>query len=317
MTAVLRRVPQYLAVLFGILVCNFILLHAAPGDVVDVLAGETGAADSAVVDAMRQRLGLDQPLPIQFLFYLGHIVRLDFGTSPRFNLPVLQLILDRMPATLLLLGSSMIVSVAFGVLFGTIAARHADRAADDIISIVALLFYATPVFCLGLAMIVLFAIRLRWLPTGGMVSSEGGGGLRDVVTHLVMPALTLALFHMAVYVRLVRASILQVQAMDFVRTAHAKGLSERRVRLHHVLRNALLPLVTMVGMQVASLLGGAVLVETVFGWPGLGRLTFEAVSQRDVNLLLGLLFLSSILVVVINLLVDMLYAALDPRIAFG
>ncbi len=318
----LRRLPRQLVILLAILVFNFLLLHAAPGDLADTLAGQAGAADSAYVDALRHRLGLDQSLPMQFGHYVASLARLDFGVSPRFNEPVLTLIWERAPATFLLLSTSMVLAVGMGVLLGAIAARRAHTIADEVISIVSLLFYATPVFCVGLILIVVFAVRLRWLPSGGLATVGGSdlgpaGVMLDVARHLVLPATTLALFYMAIYTRLMRASMLDVQRLDFVRTARAKGLPEGVITLRHVLRNALLPLVTMVGLQMASAMGGSVLVETIFGWPGLGRLAFEAISQRDVNLLLGLLILSSVLVVVVNLLVDLLYARLDPRIELG
>ncbi len=315
----LRRLPRQLLVLFAILVFNFLLLHAAPGDLVDVLAGQAGASDTAYVEALRSRLGLDQSLPVQFWHYVSNLAHLDLGTSPRFNEPVLDLILERAPATFLLLGTSMTLAVCLGLLLGGLAARRPNSWSDDAVSVLSLLFYATPVFCVGLLLIVVFAVKLRWLPSGGLLTIGGpplgpGATVLDIARHLVLPAFTLALFYVAIYTRLVRASMLEVQRLDFVRTARAKGMTERAIARRHVLRNALLPLVTMVGMQSASAMGGSVLVETIFGWPGLGRLAFEAISQRDVNLLLGLLILSSVLVVVVNLVIDLVYARLDPRI---
>jgi peptide/nickel transport system permease protein len=316
--ASLRRLLHALTILAGVLVIDFLLLHLAPGDIAQVLAGENGAADPAYVDALRLRFGLDQPLPLQLATYAWHVLHLDLGVSFRTNIPVLTLIGERLPPTLLLMASSLGVAILAGIGLGALAARRPNGWWDDLISIAASLAYATPLFWTGMMMIVLFAVRLGWLPTGGYESV--GAGLHgiaraaDIARHLVMPMVALALFYTAIYTRLMRASLAEVLDLDYVRTARATGMGERRILLRMALPNALLPLVTVVGMQVASLLGGAVLVETVFAWPGLGRLAFEAVAARDLNLLLGLLLFSSALVVATNLLVDLAQAALDPRL---
>ncbi|MEQ8344174.1 MAG: ABC transporter permease [Sneathiellaceae bacterium] len=315
-----RRVLQMIPVILGIVVFNFLLLHLAPGDAVDVIAGEAGAGDAGYMARLRQQYGLDQPLPLQLVRYLWNVVQLDLGQSFRQNQPVLDLILARLPATLLLMGTAMVMSILFGVVLGVIAAWRVRSLADTVISIIALLSYATPTFWIGLMFILFFSVTLGWLPTSGMqtigTSQTGLQAAIDVGRHLLLPAITLALFYMAIYTRLMRASMLEIYGQDYVRTAQAKGLSDGRVAFKHVLRNAMLPVVTMIGLQVGALLGGSVLVETVFGWPGLGRLAYNAVFQRDFNLLLGILLLSSVMVVVANLLVDLLYAALDPRIEY-
>jgi peptide/nickel transport system permease protein len=313
-----RRLAQAVPTVLLISVVNFLVLQLTPGDIVDVLAGEAGAATPEYVALLRARFGLDQPVLVQLGHYLAGVLRLDLGYSFRHNTTVVQLILQRLPATLILMGVSIALAVGLGVVLGVLAARHVGRPADGAIAVVALLSYATPTFWIGLMFIVLFSVKLGWLPTGGMMTigarlSPAGLAL-DVAHHLVLPSLSLALFYAAIYTRLMRASMLEVYGQDYVRTAHAKGLSEGRVVVRHVLRNALLPVVTMVGVQVGSLLGGSVLVESVFGWPGLGRLAFESVQQRDYNLLLGILFMSSLLVIAVNLVVDLLYAVLDPRI---
>jgi peptide/nickel transport system permease protein len=234
---------------------------------------------------------------------------------------VVDIILERLPATLLLMVCAILLAFSLGVLLGVTAARHVNRALDRVISVVALLAYATPIFWIGLMLILLFSVRLGWLPSSGMetIGADYTGWARvvDLARHLLLPSVTLALFYMALYTRLMRASMLEVYGLDYITVARAKGVPERRVAYRHVLRNALLPMVTMLGLQVGSLLGGSVLVETVFGWPGLGRLAFEAVFQRDFNLLLGILLLCSVLVVLVNILVDLLYARLDPRIEVG
>jgi peptide/nickel transport system permease protein len=249
---------------------------------------------------------------------MAQTAQLDLGYSFRFNRPVASLVFERLPATMLLMIPTLLLSFVTGSVLGIIASRRVGRWTDVAVSIAALVFYAMPIFWIGVMMIVLFSVKLGWLPTGGMETVGAGyGGLAhmlDVVRHMVLPVVTLSLFYMAFYARLMRASMLEIFGQDFVTTARAKGLSERRITYRHVLRNALLPMVTVLGLHVANLLGGAVLVETVFGWPGLGRLAFDSVLSRDVNLLLGILLLSSILVIATNIAVDAAYRWLDPRI---
>ena len=313
-----RRCLQALPTIVLIAIINFLILHAAPGDIVDILAGEAGSATPEYMADLRSRFGLDQPTIVQLGRFLLRTLTLDLGYSFRHSMPVATLILDRLPATLLLMAISLVSAITIGILLGVLAARRVNRPTDSIISFVTILCYATPTFWVGLMMIVLFSVKLNWLPTGGMTTLSanltGFARMLDIARHAILPATVLSLFYVAVYTRLMRASFLEVTGSDFVRTARAKGLPERAVTWRHVFRNALLPTVTIAGLQVGSILGGAVLVETVFGWPGLGRLAYEAVFQRDFNLLLGILVISSILVIVVNILVDLLYAKLDPRI---
>ncbi|WDZ96143.1 ABC transporter permease [Herbaspirillum sp. WKF16] len=316
--ATLRRLLQLAAVVLGVAVINFFLLRLAPGDAVQVLAGEAGAATPEYMAALRAQFGLDQPLAVQFGKYLLHLAQFDLGYSFRHGMPVAQLIGERVPATLLLMGAAIVFAAVAGVILGTLAAYRAGRLADALISALALLFFATPLFWIGLMLVVVFSVWLDWLPVGGMFTVEAGytglAHVLDVARHLVLPAVTLGLFYMAVYTRLMRAAMIEVRRQDFVRTAVAKGARAPRVLFAHVLRNALLPLVTMLGVQASSVVGGAVLVETVFSWPGLGRLAFEALFQRDFNLLLGILLCSSVVVVAVNWIVDAVYVRLDPRI---
>jgi len=312
------RLLRSALIIAAIAALNFVIVHLAPGDVADVLAGESGAASPDFIADLRARFGLDQPLWLQFALYMDRIAHLDLGYSFRFGRPVASLIFERLPATLALMVPTLLLAFSAGSLLGVIAARRVGRWSDAAVSVVALIFYAMPIFWIGIMMIVLFGVRLGWLPTGGMVTIgadyTGLAYLADVVHHMVLPVVTLSLFHTAFYARLMRASMLEASGQDFVRTARAKGLSETRVVYRHVLRNALLPVVTVFGLQVANLLGGAVLVETVYGWPGLGRLAFDSVLSRDVNLLLGILLLSSIVVIAANIAVDAAYRWLDPRI---
>ncbi len=300
---VLRRLLLAAPVVSAILVLNFLLLHLAPGDAAQVLAGEAGSASPEYMAQLRQRFGLDRPLALQLLLYAKNMLTLDLGFSFRHNLPVLDLIAGRLWPTLLLMLTTLVVSVVTGIVLGLLAAARAGSWQDTLI---------------GLMLIVVFSVKLDWLPTSGMETvaafNEGWARVADIGRHLVLPALTLSLFYMALYVRLMRAAMLEHVGMDYVTTARAKGLSETRITLSHVFRNAVLPVVTMAGVQVGSLLGGSVVVETVFAWPGLGLLAFQSLFARDLNLLLGIFFLSACLVVAVNLAVDVVYTLLDPRI---
>ena len=314
----LRRLSQAVPIVIGIMVLNFLLLQLAPGDAADVLAGEAGSATPEYMAQLRQKFGLDQPLYIQLLLYLKNVLTLDLGFSFRHNMSVLDLILGRVWPTLLLMGTTLVLSVSVGVVLGLLAATRVHSWRDNLISVLAIVAYATPLFWIGLMLIVLFSINLGWFPASGMETVaafyEGWDRVVDIAWHLVLPALTLSLFYLAIYARLMRATVLEQQGMDYVVTAEAKGLTERQITLRHILRNAILPIVTMAGIQVGNLLGGSVIVESVFGWPGLGLLAYQSLFARDFNLLLGIFFFSACLVVIVNLLVDLLYLALDPRI---
>ncbi|KOX48008.1 ABC transporter permease [Streptomyces purpurogeneiscleroticus] len=305
-------------VVLGIVVLNFFLIHLAPGDAASVLAGESGAASPEYMEQLRHKFGLDQPLATQFGVYLLNMLHLDLGYSFRNDSPVGSLIVDRLWPTGLLMLTAFAAALLIGTLLGLVAATGRNSWRDAVISLVSLVAYATPGFWLGLMMIVVFAIRLGWLPTSGYdtvgADNEGWDEVWDVGRHLVMPAVALALFYLAVYARVMRASVLEQVGMDYVTTARAKGQTEARVMTGHVLRNALLPVVTMAGVQAGNLIGGSIVVETVFGWPGVGTLAFNALQSRDLNLLLGIFFVSACLVVVINLAVDLVYVCLDPRL---
>ena len=315
---IIRRLFQAVPIVLAIIVLNFFLLNMAEGDAVDVLAGEAGSATPEYMAELRAKFGLDQPLPVQLLVYLKNIISLDLGYSFRHDMPVSVLIVDRFWPTLLLMVSTIILAVLFGILLGLLAAINLNTWKDAVISVFALITYATPLFWVGLMMIVVFSINLRWFPTSGMENIaafyEGFDRFVDIAHHLVLPTITLSLFYLALYTRLMRASMLEQYGQDYVVTARAKGLPERRITFGHVLRNALLPVVTMAGVQVGAIIGGSVIVESVFAWPGLGMLAFESLFARDLNLLLGIFLISSVLVVVVNLIVDVIYCFLDPRI---
>lgn len=317
----LRRLLQAVPVVLAIVVLNFLLLHLAPGDAAEVLAGEAGSASPEYMAHLRARFGLDRPLATQLVLYVTNVLTLNLGVSFRHSMPVLDLIQARLWPTLLLMGVALLTSVSAGIALGLLAAVRVHSWRDTLISVLALIAYATPLFWIGLMLIVVFSLRLGWFPTSGMETvaafSEGWRRGLDIAHHLVLPALTLSLFYMALYTRLMRAAVLEQTGMDYVATARAKGLSERRVVLAHVLKNAILPVVTMAGVQVGNLLGGSIVVESVFGWPGLGLLAFQSLFARDLNLLMGIFFLSTCLVIVVNLAVDFAYTFLDPRIHLG
>lgn len=314
----LRRLLQAVPTILVIAVLNFSIIQLAPGDAADVLAGESGGATPQYMDQLRHRFGLDQSKYVQLLVYVKNVLSLDLGYSFRDAMPVRDLILQRLGPTLLLMGTTIVFSIALGVLLGILAAAHVKTWRDNLLSVLSLLSYATPLFWVGLMFIALFSLKLGWFPTSGMESVgafyEGWDRVVDIAHHLVLPALTLTLFYMALYTRLMRATMLEQWGMDYVTTARAKGLTERRIAFRHVLRNAVLPVVTMASVQVGALLGGSVVVETVFGWPGMGLLAYQSLFARDVNLLLGIFFVSACLVVVVNLLADLIYFVLDPRI---
>ncbi len=314
----LRRLLQGVAALLLIAVMNFLLVRAAPGDPAMVMAGEAGATDEQYLQQLRERFDLDKPLPQQLLTYLGHLAQGDLGLSYRQQLPVLDLIVERLPATLLLTGAAFLLSLAFGVTLGVWASTRVGTWQDSAISLFSTLFYATPLYWLALLAVLVFSIWLPWLPAFGYETVGGGfSGWRravDIAQHMVLPTLVLATFFMAVYARMTRAAMLEAAGQDFVKTARAKGLPAGRILRAHVLRNALLPVVTLAGLQAGAMVGGAVIIETVFAWPGIGRLLFDALGQRDYSLLLGTFLVTAALAVLFNVITDLVYTVVDPRI---
>jgi peptide/nickel transport system permease protein len=315
----LWRLAASLPTLVLILVGMFLLLQLAPGDTVDALMAQMGGGDAALAEELRRFYGLDLGIAARLGQYLMRLVTLDLGFSAIYGKPVATVILERLPATILLMVSALSFAFSFGMVLGVLAARRVNRWPDTLISTLGLIFYATPSFWFGLMAIVLFSVHLQWLPAGGFSDItrdlSGIAAMLDIARHLVLPTLTLGLIFLAIYLRIMRASMLEVLSLDFVRTARAKGLTETRVVARHVLRNAMLPMITLIGLQAGTMLGGSVVVESVFALPGLGRLAYESVVQRDLNTLLGIVFVSALLVIAINFLVDILYARLDPRIS--
>ncbi|KFX16759.1 ABC transporter permease [Pectobacterium betavasculorum] len=313
-----RRLAAAIPALLIILAGLFLLLQFAPGDTVDALVAHIGGGDPTMIEELRRYYALDQSTAVRLGDYMWRLVHLDLGQSAIYGKPVVDVIIERLPVTLLLMANSLALAVTAGMVLGIIAARRVNRWPDTLISLLGLVFYSTPSFWFGLMGIFLFSIYLDWLPSGGFETIASGltgiDRLLDIARHLVLPTLTLALIFLAIYLRIMRAAMLEVATLDFVRTARAKGVRENRIIIRHILRNALLPLITLVGLQAGTMLGGSVVVESVFSLPGLGRLAYESVMQRDLNTLLGVVFVSALLVIALNFLVDLLYARLDPRI---
>ena len=315
------RLVKSVVILLCIAALNFFLIRLAPGDPAAVMAGEAGASDEIFLQQLRDKFGLDQPLLVQLRIYMWDIIRFDLGFSYRQQMPVSQLIFERLPATLLMTGTAFVLSILFGVIGGVLAAQKPASWRDTSIMVAAIVFYATPLFWVALMAVLLFSVQLGWLPAFGFETvGSGYTGFRralDIAWHLILPSMTLALFFMAVYARMTRASMLEVASMDFVKTARAKGVPDKLIQRRHILRNALLPVVTLAGLQAGQMIGGAVLTETVFAWPGIGRLMFDALLQRDYNLLLGVFLVSAMLVIAMNILTDIIYRMIDPRIGEG
>ena len=308
----LRRLLATIPVMGVVALFVFALLHLSPGDPAAVIAGDY--AKPADVQRIRQQLGLDQPLHVQLAIWLGHVLRGDLGTSIFSGLPVATLIGQRLEPTLALTACTMAIAVLLAVPLGVVAAWQAGTWIDRLVMVVAVLGFSVPVFWLGFLLIYSFAVQLEVLPVQGYVSFRQG--LVPCLKHLVLPSCTLGLVYMALIARMTRASVLEVLREDYIRTAHAKGLSPRVVLLWHALKNAALPIVTVIGVGVALLIGGVVVTESVFAIPGLGRLTVDAILHRDYPVIQGIILVFSGVYVLVNLLVDVAYTFLDPRIRY-
>jgi peptide/nickel transport system permease protein len=309
------RFVKAFSILLGVLTLNFVLIRLIPGDPASVLAGESGMSDETFLANIRHLYGLDQPVLIQLKTYLLNALSFDLGYSYRLQSSVVDLIAERLPATLALTGSAFVLSLVIGVGLGVIAGTRENSKVDHMLKLITLSFYAIPVFWIGLMSILVFSLRLRWLPASGTGNEYGAeAGPLVLLQHLILPAFTLSLFYIAVYFRLSRSSVINVLHLDFVRTARSKGLSARQILRRHALPNAVLPILTMASLQAGSLVSGSIAVETIFAWPGIGRLGYEALMQRDYNTLLGVFLTTAAMVVLLNLVVDVLYVLVDPRI---
>jgi ABC-type dipeptide/oligopeptide/nickel transport system permease component len=328
----IKRLVLTIPTLLGVSVIVFLLIHMIPGDPLDVMLGDR--VNEAARIAFAERLGLDQPLYIQYWRWFSNAITGDFGTSIRSNEEVISEILSRLPATIELTVVALIIAVVFGIFFGVTSARYRNSILDQSMIGFSLLGVSVPIFWLGMMMIFLFAVILGWLPVSGRIpmgiTLPGGTGLylldtlvagkvnlfREALRHLIMPATALATVSLALITRITRSSMLDVLSEDYVRTARAKGLSNRKVIYKHALKNAMIPVVTVVGLQFAKLMGGAILTETVFSWPGIGRLLITAISYRDYPMVQGIVFFVAFAFILINILIDLLYAYLDPRIRY-
>jgi len=307
-----------LLLLIGVLILNFTLITIAPGDVADSIAGDMGGADATVMEEIRQRYGLNEPFYVQLWRYVSGVARFDLGYSYFYNTPVTKLILEKLPATLLLVFSSQILAIVLGTLLGVLAAKKPNGIVSLLVTFLSLFGFAAPVFWSGILLIILFVSIFPLFPVGGMTDVTVEGGffvqLLDLLHHLFLPMITLASIYLALYSRLARASMLEVLGTDYIRTARAKGLSQRVVLYKHALKNALGPLVTVAGLQFSAVMSGAVVVETVFSWPGLGTLALQSILARDTPTIMGILFFSSLVVIVVNILTDITLRMIDPRI---
>ncbi len=311
---VLRRLLLAVPVLFGVSLLVFAVMHLAPGDPAAIMLGAQATRED--VERLHRELGLDRPFPVQYAQWLGRVLRGDLGRSIPLGREVLPEVLVRFKATLILTGGALLVALAIGVPAGIVSATRQYSWLDRISMAVAVTGVSLPVFWTGIMLIIVFSLTLRWLPSAGMFSPYGGGDLADLLWHLVLPAVTLGTASAAALARMTRSSVLEIVRQDFVRSARAKGLAERAVVGRHVLKNAVNPVVTVLGIQVGTLLGGAILTETVFSWPGLGSMMVRAIQARDYPLVQGGVLLIATTFVGVNLLVDLLYAVFDPRIRY-
>jgi ABC-type dipeptide/oligopeptide/nickel transport system permease component len=303
----LRRFAASLAVLALVSLGTFMMVHLVPGDPVRAMLGEGGQTTAEDIEQMRRQLGLDRPLPVQYLDYVTRAVRGDFGQSIRTDRPVITEIRAQLPATIQLAAAAFVVATVVGIGLGALAATHHNSWLDNVGMMVALLGVSVPSFWLGLLLIFIFSLRLGWLPAAGM------GG----ISHLILPALTLGLWAAGIIARLTRSSLLEVLRQDYMVTARSKGMSEGAVLVRHAFRNALVPIVTIVGLQIGTMLSGAIIVETVFARSGLGRLVMTAIVGKDFPMVQGIVLFSAVIYVAMNLLVDISYAVLDPRIRYA
>lgn len=315
---IVNRLVYAFVLLFAVLVLNFTLMHMAPGDVADTISQSMGGADEELLIEIRRDYGLDQPYFQQLVTYIGKVLRFDLGHSFFFNEPVSKLVLERVPATLLLVITAQILALLLGVVLGVYSARKPNGILSHFVTLFALFGYSAPVFWTGILLLIAFSLQIPLFPVAGMrdVTIEGNFWVHaiDVMKHMVLPVVTLASIFLALYSRLARATMIETLGTDFVRTARAKGLPERQVVYKHALRNSLSPVVTLAGLQFSAVVSGAVLVEAVFSWPGLGTLAFQSIIARDTPTILGILFFSALVVIIGNLLTDLALRFVDPRV---
>jgi peptide/nickel transport system permease protein len=312
---VIRRVAVGLLMLLALTVLIFGLLRLAPGDPIDAYINPSVPMSASDLDALRTRLGLDQPLPLQYFAWLGAALSGDFGYSiQRGGVAVLPLILDRIGPTVLLMFSGLAISVVVGIVTGILGAVRRNSVTDVSLSVLSFVGISSPAFLTALLGLYAFSVMLRWAPSGGMLTPGAPFSLGDLLSHLILPAFLLSIGHGAMIMRYMRASLLEVLSQDYVRTARAKGVREFWVIVKHAVRNALLPVITLIGSTIGIAIGGAIFIESVFNWPGMGLLMINAVTRRDYPVIMCATLLTGACVILVNLLTDLVYAAVDPRI---
>jgi peptide/nickel transport system permease protein len=316
---ILKRIVQLLPVILVVICVNFFIVRLAPGDPIYYLIGDASVTPE-FIEELRKQYGFDQPLYKQLLLYLAQVGQGDLGYSFVSRDSVSAIILSRMPATLLLLGSQFVLSIFFGIALGVISAYRRGSTTDHAVSFISLIGFAVPAFWLGQMLILVFALWLDLFPSQGMRTLRfdltGWAAVVDVLHHLVLPTVTLTIFNLALIARVTRASMVNVLRLEYVTYARSKGVPESSVVLVHALKNAILPVITVIGLNLRTLIAGAVLTETVFAWPGVGRLTFEAIFARDYPVLMGILIVIGVTVVIANILTDIAYSWLDPRVRY-
>lgn len=311
---VIRRLLQMIPVILAVTILNFLIINMAPGDPVTVLAGENATEEYR--QQLRIEYGLDKPVTTRLFIYLEKLLQGDMGESYTYKKDVTSVVREKMKVTLMLVIISELAAILEGTLLGTFAARREGKLADKVITTGTIILYCMPAFWLGMMLMLFFALKLKWLPTSGMYSFNAKNIPKwlDLLRHLVLPTLTLFLVHLPVYTKLARSSVLEVASEDYIHTARAIGYSEKKIYRKHALRNALLPTVTMAGMSLSTAFSGALLTETVFSWPGMGRMIYDAVSTRDYPLIMGGFLVTTVMVVVGGFITDIIYMYLDPRV---
>lgn len=307
--------------LLAVLILNFGMMHLAPGDVADTISQSMGGADEEILNQIRADYGLDQPFIVQLGNYIGKVIRFDLGYSFFYNQPVTKLIFQKLPATLLLVLTAQLLALIIGVFLGVFSAQRPNGISSHFVSFLALFGYSAPVFWSGLLLLIGFSLHIQWFPVAGMrdVTIEGNLWVEsvDIMRHMALPVISLSSIFLALYSRLSRATMMEVLGSDYIRTAKSKGLTDREIVYKHALKNSLSPVITLAGLQFSAVVSGAVLVESVFSWPGLGTLAFDSIIARDTPTILGILFFSALVVVIGNLLTDFALRLVDPRVRSG
>ncbi|WP_408008484.1 ABC transporter permease [Pseudalkalibacillus sp. A8] len=309
---IIRRIFDLLPTIFVVAVIVFIITRMIPGDPAAVMLGPQASVED--IEALREELGLNAPLYTQFLQYISNLATGDFGVSLTYNEPIVHLILDRFPNTLVLAVSALIIAFMIGVPAGIISASKQNSLLDYSVMLISLIGVSMPIFWLGVMLVLYFSVNLGWFPATGMGTLEDG--FIPYIKHLILPSITLATIPMATFARITRSSMLEVISQDYIKTARSKGLSEFWVICKHAFKNALTPLLTVLGMQISMMLGGAVLTETIFSWPGMGRLIVDAIDKRDFVVVQGTVLFIAVIFVLVNLLVDIMYKVVNPRVNY-